>query len=112
MPNHEITLSSNFQIAKKYSFSPSMKVQGKRYGVTRIDSFEEPVIESFKPVYLLNLTLRVEEFCVKGLSAGISMFNILDKQQYFIQPYKGGHAALPGASRELVINVTYKFTKK
>ncbi len=40
------------------------------------------------------------------------MFNILDKQQYFIQPYKGGHAALPGASRELVINVTYMHSTK
>ncbi len=112
IPNHEITLSSNLRIGKKFSVSPSINIQSKRYGVTGIDAFEEPVIGSYDALYLFHLTIRAEDILINGLSSGISLFNILDEHQSFLQPYKGGHAALPGASRELVVSITYRFTKK
>jgi outer membrane receptor for ferrienterochelin and colicins len=69
----------------------------------------DPVIGTFDPYLLLNLTVRSEHFFVKGLSAGINANNILDRDDDYVQPYNGGHAALPGPSREFTISLTYHF---
>jgi len=112
IPNHEFTLASNFQLSKRLSLAPSACFMGSRYGVIGIDATDNPIIDEFEPVLLLNISLQANELLVKGLSAGISMFNLLDQKESYLQPYTGGHAELPGRSRELVVNVAYKFTKK
>jgi hypothetical protein len=112
VPNHKLTLASNFRFGSKYNVNPSVCYMGARYGLNGSNDLDEPVISKFNPVCLVNLTFRAEEILVKGLSAGISMFNILDQKDDYLQPYTGGHAELPGRSRELTVNITYAFSIK
>lgn len=112
IPNHDLTISSSFRAGSNFSINPSLCYSGKRYGVSGMNTADEPEIKQFDPVLLINLTLRVEKIFIKGLSAGVSMFNILDQNESYLQPYTGGHAELPGPSRQMVINIAYKFIKK
>ncbi len=112
IPNHDLTFSSSFKIGSNYSLNPSLSLIGKRYGVTGMNSADVPEVKKFDPVLLLNMTFRAEEVFVKGLSAGISLFNILDQKESYLQPYTGGHAELPGPSRQLMVSIAYKLVKK
>jgi hypothetical protein len=42
---------------------------------------------------------------VKGLEVGVGIRNVLDAKTVFPQPYPGGHAPLPGASREVALRI-------
>ncbi len=57
----------------------------------------------------MNLFLRQQDFLTKNLDVGIGVYNLLNKDFEFIQPYDGGHAPLPDKSREFVVNFNYKF---
>jgi outer membrane cobalamin receptor len=109
IPNQKITCGALFRIKEKYSLSSTLIFSGVKYGVRSFDELGDPVIGTFDPYLLLNLTLRSEHFFVKGLSAGINANNILDRDDDYVQPYNGGHAALPGPSREFTISLTYHF---
>ena len=52
--------------------------------------------------------LLYEDIFLKGLSAGVGVYDLLDVRYSFIQPYNGGSAPLPGPSREVLLKFSYQ----
>jgi len=106
---HKASLNSSFNITPKLSLNPSLVWYGSRYGYNQISDSGQLVLAKYKPTLLANLFLRQQDFLTKNLDVGIGVYNLLNKDFEFIQPYNGGHAPLPDKSREFILNFSYKF---
>jgi outer membrane cobalamin receptor len=105
---HKASLNSSFNITPKLSLNPSLVWYGSRYGYNQSSDSGQLVLAKYKPTLLANLFLRQQDFLTKNLDVGIGVYNLLNKDFEFIQPYNAGHAPLPDKSREFVVNFNYK----
>jgi hypothetical protein len=71
-----------------------------------------PMLSQVDPALLVNAHLLYRDLGWKGLDVGVGGFNLLGQQVPYLQPYNGGHAPLPGASREFVARVSYSLEFK
>ncbi|MCB4792667.1 MAG: TonB-dependent receptor plug domain-containing protein [Elusimicrobia bacterium] len=111
---HKASLNSSFSLTNNLSVNPSLVYISERYGYYTYDYTSnpagDPVLKKFDPVTFANLYFHFNNFVsVSDLTFGIGVYNILDSEYAFIQPYNGGHAPLQGPSREVVTKLTYKF---
>ncbi|MBL7919320.1 MAG: TonB-dependent receptor plug domain-containing protein [Bacteroidia bacterium] len=109
--NNRVNLNSSFNLAKGLSLSPTVSFYGARYGYSSVDSTGTSVAELFAPTTLLNIYLRYNT-PLKGLTVGLGVYDILDEQFKFLQPYNGYHAPLPGPGREIIFRLQYTLNYK
>lgn len=70
--------------------------------------FRLMVTKLMKPFSLqLNLYMTYKNLWVDGLSLGAGIYNALNEDIFYLQPYSGDHAALPGASRSYRVKLSY-----
>jgi outer membrane cobalamin receptor len=87
--------------------TPSLVVMGTRYGYTSLDAAGNPQIDIFDPVGLANLFVEWRDLYMKDLDVGLGVYNIGGAQFFFIEPYNGYKAPLPGLDREIMLRVSY-----
>lgn len=111
--NHRLNFNACWNITKDLSVNASGSWYGSRYAYTSIDSLGNPQLEKLDPSFLLNFFIRYST-PLKGLSVGAGCYDLLDRKFKFVQAYNGGHAPLPGPSREFVFRLQYDlhFRKK
>ncbi|MEO6303578.1 MAG: TonB-dependent receptor plug domain-containing protein [Bacteroidia bacterium] len=109
--NQRVNLNASFNITKAFSICPTISFYGPRYGYTSVDSTGTSVAEQLDPTALVNIYLRYST-PLKGLTIGVGMYDILDQQFKFIQPYNGYHAPLPGPGREIIFRLQYTLNYK
>jgi outer membrane cobalamin receptor len=102
-PQHKFTLNSTIHLMDKMTFNLSGTYLSKRY----IDNNESKTQYIDDPKLLLNFFINYSELLNDNLSIGFGIYNLLDVQYSFIQPYIGGSAPLPGPSREYLIKILY-----
>lgn len=110
MPNHKLTLMSNFKINDNFSINPSFIFFGDRFGYSGIEKKgdeEIPVISNFSPTFLFNMNLLYKDFFAKGLNISLTGINLLNQTYNYIQPYNGLGAPIPGASTQFSLNLQY-----
>ena len=105
--SHKASLNSSFNLTPKLTLNPSLVWYGSRYAYTQTTG--QNGLKHYKPTLLANLFLRQQDFLTKNLDVGIGVYNLLNKDFEFIQPYNGGHMPLPDKSREFILNFSYKF---
>jgi hypothetical protein len=101
----------SWNVNKNLSLNSSASYYGKRWAVAGIDTSGMSVKEIVDPMLLLNFFVRYET-PLKGLNIGIGVYDVLNEKVKFIQPYDGGHAPLPGPSREFVFRLQYNLSFK
>jgi len=111
-PQHKISLLSNYRLFKHLNISPSLIYFGKKYAYTEAtydeESEELTASQSELPASLLaNLCLSYENLFTKGLTAYLSIHNILDTKLSFPQAYNGEIAPYPRSSRMLNLKLSY-----
>jgi outer membrane receptor for ferrienterochelin and colicin len=106
-PAHKVNLNTSFRINDHFSVNLSASFRGATYGYTSVDTAGNYVLSKFDPVILANIFLRYNNLFVKGLCLGAGVYDILDQKTLYIEPYNGGHAPLPGPSREFVFRLSY-----
>jgi outer membrane receptor for ferrienterochelin and colicin len=113
-PNHKVNLGASVNITKDFSVNVTGSLRGTTYGYTSVDTAGEYVLSTFDPVVLVNVYLRYNNFLTPGLCLGAGVYDALNQGTWYIQPYNGGHAPLPGPSREFVFKLSYDlhFKKK
>jgi outer membrane receptor for ferrienterochelin and colicin len=109
--NQRINLNASINITKDLSFNLSGSYYGPRWGSGSYNQiYSTPIIKKFDQVVLVNLFVNYNT-PLKGLSAGIGVYDLLDQRFVFIQPYTNstqpGHAPLPGPPREFVFKLRY-----
>jgi outer membrane cobalamin receptor len=110
---HKITLNSSFNLSaliNGLSINPSFVFLSSRYTVSEIKLFEGiQTVQETKPVALLNVFLNYKNaFQVQGLDIGMGVYDALNSQYGFIQPFNFGNAVLPGSTREIVLKTSYR----
>jgi outer membrane receptor for ferrienterochelin and colicin len=109
--NRKINLNVCWNITKTLSFNTTATLYGQRFAVVAIDSLGNSVQGKLDPTLLLNFFMRYET-PIKGLTVGLGVYDALNEKFKFIQPYDGGHAPLPGPSREIIFRVQYNLNFK
>ncbi|MBL0339963.1 MAG: TonB-dependent receptor [Bacteroidetes bacterium] len=112
LPNQKVTINTLFRIYRNYSINPTIAFSGVKYGTVALDDQGEAVIGKYDPTVLINIGFKADNLFITGLAGSIGIHNLLDQSEYFVQPYYGGHAALPGNSREISFSLTYKISYK
>jgi len=90
-------------------FGTNITWLSSRYGINRVDANDEtPNYKKYPNFNLLNAHLEYRFKKTKGLTARLSVRNILDEKEIFIQPFNSHHAPLPGMQREVQLKITYQ----
>jgi outer membrane receptor for ferrienterochelin and colicin len=109
--NHRLNFNACWNLTRELSVNASGSYYGSRWAYTKIDTLGVPVLEKLKPSFLLNFFVRYNT-PLKGLSIGVGCYDILNEKFKFVQSYNGGHAPLPGPSREFVFRLQYNLNFK
>ncbi len=114
-PQHKLALNTGYQITKNLQVGTSLSFTEKEYGYSHVDEDGIPQISAFDPKYLWNMAITYDNIFLKGISATLSIHDILNQQPVFVQPYNGGLYPYPGPSREIMLKIsisTAVFSKK
>jgi outer membrane cobalamin receptor len=106
--NNKLSVNTTFNITKTFYISPSLIYKSGKTGITGINSDLEYTYTQLPETYDLNLFIGKNNFLTKNLNASIGAYNLLNEKTLFVQPYAGGHAPLPGLSREFLVRLSYK----
>ena len=109
--NHKINLNLGFNISKHLSFNATANFFSSRWAVTGIDSLSSAIYSKLDPTFLINCFVNYE-IPDKGFRLGFGVYDLMNEKLSFIQPYNGGHAPLPGSSREFIVKLNYQFKFK
>lgn len=107
----KVTLNTAVHIMPKISFNPSFIYGGKRYGYATIDDEGESIASELDSYLLVNSFLNMRDI-LKGFTAGVGIYDILNEQPSIPQAYNGGYAPVPGRSREFVVKLSYQLNFK
>jgi outer membrane cobalamin receptor len=108
-PNHKVNLLSQIRMGKSFSLNPSLTFLSERYGVTNYDfNTDETTISGIEPTTLLNLNLLYENLLIDGLSVSVGVYDVLNSEYVYIQPYSGIHPQIPDGGREFTIKLSYR----
>jgi len=106
-PSHKATVNGSFNVWRTLSMNASLIGMSERWGYTAGDGSGNPMLGKVDESLLVNAYLMYRDLGWKGLDVGVGGFNLLGQNVPYLQPYNGGHAPLPGASREIVGRVSY-----
>lgn len=102
-PRHKLTLNSSVPLSGGLSLNPSAVYVSRRYGY----GGGGPRVYGERAV--ANLNLQLKDRPLERLTLNLGVRDIFNSNYAYIQPYDGGHAPLPSASRELFIKAAYEF---
>ncbi len=110
MANHKVAGNLNFRVFDDHTFlNLSETIYSSRYGYDYdANSSTGLSVKEFGTAYLTNAYLSREDCFTKGLTLGTGVFNLLNHDFRYIQPYDGGHPPLPGASRNWIVKGSYQ----
>jgi outer membrane cobalamin receptor len=108
---HIFTLSGSWDITEKLSFNPTVIASGKRYAYTELDVDGMPVSNELPSYTLVNCFINYANL-LRGLNAGVGVYDLFNERPAIAQPYNGEAAAIPGRSREFVVKLSYQFNFK
>ena len=109
--NHRINLTTQINFNKYISGNLSASYYSKRWKVAGYDTTGNSIFEKTDPILLLNCFFQLKLAKI-GLNIGAGVYDILNQKYAFIQPYDGGHAPLPGPSREFILRLQYNLNFK
>ncbi len=107
-PAHKITGAAHIRLPGALTLNPSFVWYGKRYGYTDVDDEGTQLIKPVSSELLANLYLAYQR---NRFTLGVGVFDLLQSNYEFIQPYDGYHAPLPGPSREFLLKLGYDLKK-
>jgi outer membrane cobalamin receptor len=106
-PSHKVTLNGALNVTERFFVSPSVIVLGPRYGRGAPTPDGSTPARRFDATVLANVHLGLRNVLFPGLHVSAGVFNLFDVDAPYIQAYDGGHAPIPGASREFVARFEY-----
>jgi len=111
---HKFTLNASFKLSRRFSVNPSAVYYAGRRGYYAMDPADltypfTHYTRKFDDILLANLNFSVKNLLSGRMELSLGVFDIFNSGYSYIQPYNGGHAPLPGPSREVRARLTYKF---
>jgi outer membrane receptor for ferrienterochelin and colicin len=107
-PTHKINLTAGKKILNNLKLNSTISFSGPRYAIVAIhENPGDTIVKKFNPNIIASLNVCYNNLFTKGFDASIGVYNLADAKDFYIQPYNSLHAPLPGASRELVLKLSY-----
>jgi outer membrane cobalamin receptor len=104
LARHKVAFNSSVKIAADFSVSPSVVWYSGRYGY-----YTYGLTRRYGDKTLANLWLSRTGLAGGRLDAGLGVYDLFASGYAYLQPYDGGHAPLPGPSREIRARLSYRF---
>lgn len=102
-PAHKVTLNSNVDLTGHLSLNQTLTYISDRYG------YRGDGLVRHDSSWVYNFYWRYRNLFTKGLDLGLGVYDLFNEQQVYVQPYHGGHPALPGRGREVMFKISYQF---
>jgi outer membrane receptor protein involved in Fe transport len=102
-PTHKVTFNAHAAITPSFSINPTLIFVSDRYGYTG------DRLTHHAPSWNANVYFRYQNLLTKGLEVGLGVYDIFNERFEYVQPYHGGHPALPGPSREIMLKLSYQY---
>ncbi|MGR9044121.1 MAG: TonB-dependent receptor plug domain-containing protein [Gammaproteobacteria bacterium] len=102
-PTHKATLNAHFKISPSFSANQTLIFVSDRYG------FHGDRLTHHGPAWIYNIYFRYQNLLTQGLEVGLGVYDLFNERFEFVQPYHGGHPALPGPSREVLLKLSYRY---
>ncbi len=102
-PTHKVSLNANFDITPSLSFNQTLIFISDRYG------YSGDTLVRHESSWVYNFYWRYKDLFAEGFEAGLGVYDVFNEKQPYVQPYNGGHPALPGRTREVMFKLSYQF---
>lgn len=100
---NKLALNSSVKLAGALSVNPSAVYYTSRHG------YVSGAIKHYDNLLLANVNFQLKDLLGEKLELGLGVHNVFNSPYGYIQPYNGGHSALPGLSREVRARASYRF---
>ncbi len=111
IPMNKATLTGFINPCSRFSIYPSVIWMSERAAMvtdTPPDTVNGTTVQrNLSAALLVNLSARFHDLGLKGLEAGVGIFNLGNNDFKLVQPYRGGHTPLPAFDREWVVDLGY-----
>ncbi len=102
-PKHKLTASASVPLGPGLSVNPTAIYNSKRYGYSR------GALKVFGERAVFGLNFLMKDRPAKGLALSLGVSDMFNAGYSYVQPYDGGHEALPAPSREVFAKAVYAF---
>ncbi|MCM2266563.1 MAG: TonB-dependent receptor plug domain-containing protein [Elusimicrobiales bacterium] len=103
-PRHKFVAGASLPLGKGFSANPSAIYLSRRYGYAG-----DGALRSFGERVIADLNLQAKDRLLPRLTLNLGIKDVFKSNYAYIQPYTGGHAPLPAASREIFLKAAYEF---
>lgn len=112
-PHHRFNLSATYNLESKVSFTSTAHFYGSRYGYDVVPSAPGSqdvtgILVKEDPVLLWNVYVRHKDFLMKNLDAGLGVYNVMNADYRFYQPFFGLNPPAPDRSRTIQFHLAYR----
>ena len=110
----KFTLNASVKLSPDLSVNPSAVFYAGRRGYYASDPADitppfTHYAKRFNDVLLANLNFSLKNLLSGKMELGLGVYDLFNSGYSYLQPYNGGHAPLPGPSREVRVRLSYKF---
>jgi outer membrane cobalamin receptor len=107
--NHKINLNINYDLSSRTSICYNHTWLSERQAYAGTDDLGNNYYWTYKPSHQGNISCRVKNIFIPGMTAEFGINNIWDSKILYIPPYFTNHGPLPGMSREVHLSILYNF---
>ncbi|NOR69093.1 MAG: TonB-dependent receptor [Methylomarinum sp.] len=102
-PSHKVTLNAHNNITSTLSLNQTLIFASDKYG------YNGDTLTHHAPTWVYNIYLRQKNLFIKGFDVGLGVYDLFNEKSEYVQPYHGGHPALPGRTREAMLKLSYQY---
>ena len=110
--NHKANFTVKYELLKNLDLTFGLTIVGKRYGYTYLDTASIPQQTVINATYIWNASLAYNKIANSGFSAQLGIYDIANSNYVFVQAYNGGKAPFRATGREILLKLSYSFSKK
>ncbi|MGZ8189117.1 MAG: TonB-dependent receptor plug domain-containing protein [Methylosarcina sp.] len=102
-PTHKASLNVHWDLTPSLSLNQTLIFISDRYG------YSGDTLLRHNSSWVYNLYWQYKNLFARGMDVGLGVYDVFNEKQQYIQPYNGGHPALPGPTREVMLKLSYQF---
>jgi len=106
MPQNRANLLVGVKVTDSLSIHPSLSYYGERYAYNYDNGAYG--LNELDASTVVNVNFLMFDAFVDGLTLNFGVKNLFDEDYDYVQPYDGGHAPLPSASRTIYVRASKK----
>lgn len=108
LPAHKGTFHGGLHLRRGLDLGGSLVWMSPRYGYGSGDVAGNAVLGQEPAILLVGAALTWRDVATQGVDVSVGVQNLLDQSHRVLQPFDGGHAALPMAGRQVSLRLTLR----